>query len=96
MNKKQDYTLFLKNKKNSFRILQINSISSVNNINGWIYNKLNVKLSDLQLNNLKSAVKNRQGITLRMNFKIFDETNFTSELLTTRQTTKLRLTFQNF
>ena len=27
------------------------------------YNKLNVKLSDLQLNNLKSAVKNRQGIT---------------------------------
>ena len=96
MNKKQDYTLFLKNKKNSFRILQMNSISSVNNINGWIYNKLNVKLSDLQLNNLKSAVKNRQGITLRMNFKIFDETNFTSELLTTRQTTKLRLTFQNF
>ena len=60
------------------------------------YNKLNVKLSDLQLNNLKSAVKNRQGITLRMNFKIFDETNFTRELLTTRQTTKLRLTFQNF
>ena len=59
------------------------------------YNKLNVKLSDLQLNNLKSAVKNRQGITLRMNFKIFDETNFTRELLT-RQTTKLRLTFQNF
>ena len=60
------------------------------------YNKLNVKLSDLQLNNLKSAVKNRQGITLRMNFKIFDETNLTRELLTTRQTTKLRLTFQNF
>ena len=60
------------------------------------YNKLNVKLSDLQLNNLKSAVKNRQCITLRMNFKIFDETNFTRELLTTRQTTKLRLTFQNF
>ena len=60
------------------------------------YNKLNVKLSDLQLNNLKSAVKNRQGITLRMNFKIIDETNFTHELLTTRQTTKLRLTFQNF
>ena len=65
------------------------------------YNKLNVKLSDLQLNNLKSAVKNRQGLTLRMNFKMFNETNLTREyltreLLTTRQTTKLRLTFQNF
>ena len=60
------------------------------------YNKLNVKLSDLQLSNLKSAVKNRQGLTLRMNFKMFNETNLTRELLTTRQTTKLRLTFQNF
>ena len=60
------------------------------------YNKLNVKLSDLQLNNLKSAVKNRQGLTLRINFKMFNETNLTRELLTTRQTTKLRLTFQNF
>ena len=60
------------------------------------YNKLNVKVSDLQLNNLKSAVKNRQGLTLRMNFKMFNETNLTRELLTTRQTTKLRLTFQNF
>ena len=30
------------------------------------YNKVNAKLSDSQLIKLKSAVKNRQGLTLRM------------------------------
>ena len=34
------------------------------------YNKANVKLSDSQLNKLKSAAKNRTGVTLRMNIKI--------------------------
>ena len=29
-------------------------------------NKVNPKLSDSQLNKLKTAVKNRQGLTLRM------------------------------
>ena len=33
------------------------------------YNKSNVKLSDLQLNKLKNAVKNQTGVTLRMNTK---------------------------
>ena len=36
------------------------------------YNKVNVKLSDSQLNKLKSAVKNQTGVTLRMNIKMFD------------------------
>ena len=37
------------------------------------YNKVNVKLSDSQLNKLKTAVKNRQGLTLRMNIKYLKE-----------------------
>ena len=36
------------------------------------YNKVNVKLSDSQLNKLKTAVKNQTGTTLRMNIKIFN------------------------
>ena len=31
------------------------------------YNTVNAQLSNLQLNKLKSAVKNKQGTTLRMN-----------------------------
>ena len=55
------------------------------------YNTINAKLSNSQLNKLKSAVKNRQGTTLRMSAKIFKGNNVLHELLlTTRQTTKLR------
>ena len=36
------------------------------------YSKLNVKLSDTQLKNLKTAVKNKTGTVLRMSFKMFD------------------------
>ena len=36
------------------------------------YNKVNVKLSDSQLNKLKSAVKKQTGTTLRMNIKMFN------------------------
>ena len=43
------------------------------------------------MNKLKSTVKNRQGITLRMNARILSANNLPHELLlTTRQTTKLR------
>ena len=50
------------------------------------YNKANVKLSDSQLDKLKSAVKNQTGVTLRMNVKIFNGNNLPHELLlTTRQ-----------
>ena len=35
------------------------------------YNTINAKLSNSQLNKLKSAVKNRQGTTLRMNTRMF-------------------------
>ena len=55
------------------------------------YNTVRAKLSDSQLNKVKSAVKNRQGTTLRMNARMFNGNNLPHELLlTTRQTTKLR------
>ena len=60
------------------------------------YNKANVKLSDLRLNNPKNAVTDQTGTTLRMNIKIFNGCNLPHELLlTTRQKTKLRNVFEN-
>ena len=61
------------------------------------YYKVNVKLSDSQLNKLKTAVQNRQGLTLSMSIKMFNGSNLPHEiLLTTRQKkTKLRNVFEN-
>ena len=60
------------------------------------YNKVNAKLSDSQLIKLKSAAKNRQGLTLRMSTKMINGKNLPHELLlTTRQKTKLRNAFEN-
>ena len=39
------------------------------------YSKVNVKLSDTQLKNLKDVVKNNAGTTLRISLKIFDGHN---------------------
>ena len=43
------------------------------------YNNVNVKLSDSQLNKLKSSTKNQTGITLRLSSNVMgnsiDETN---------------------
>ena len=55
------------------------------------YNTVNVKLSNSELNKLKSAVKNKQGTTLRINARMFNGNNLHHELFfTQRQTTKLR------
>ena len=60
------------------------------------YKRVNVKLSDSQLNKLKSAAKNQTRVTLRMNIKMFSENNLPHEfLLTKRQKTKLRNAFEN-
>ena len=60
------------------------------------YSKVNVKLTDTQLKKLKTAVKDKTGTTLGMNLKMFDENDLPLELLlTTRQKTKLRNTFNN-
>ena len=60
------------------------------------YTKVYVKLSDSQLKKLKDAVKDNTGTTLRINLKMFNENNLQHELLlSTRQKTKLRNTFNN-
>ena len=59
-------------------------------------NKVNVKLSNSQLNKLRSATENQREVTLRMNIKMFNGNNLPHELLlTTRQKTKLRNAFEN-
>ena len=60
------------------------------------YSKVNVKLSDMQLKKSKTAVENKTGTTLRMNLKMFNGNDLLHELLlTARQKTKLRNSFNN-
>ena len=60
------------------------------------YNKVNVKLSDTQLNKLKTAVKNKTEKALRMSLKMINWKDLPHELLlTARQKTKLRNEFNN-
>ena len=55
------------------------------------YITVNAKLSNSQLNKLKSTVKNKQVTTLRMNTRMFNGNNIPHELfLTQKQITKLR------
>ena len=58
------------------------------------YSKVNVKLSDSQIKNLKDAVKD--NTILRISLKMFDENDLPHELLLTRRRkTKLRNAFNN-
>ena len=62
------------------------------------YNSLNVKLSDSQLNKLKSAIKNETGVVLRISSSMVgnsnDNINFPRELLLTdRQVANIRKAF---
>ena len=64
------------------------------------YSSLNVKLSNSQLNKLKSAIKNGTDVVLRLSSNIVgnsdDEANFRHKLLlTNRQTLSLRKAFNN-
>ena len=67
----------------------------------WLdYNSLNVKLSNLQLNKLKSGTKNGNEVTLNLSLNVTgdskDETNFPHKLLLTgRQGSRLSKTFAN-
>ena len=55
------------------------------------YQKARVKLTNTQLNKLKSVAKNKTGTTLRLNKRNFEDEELPHELfLTTRQTTKIR------
>ena len=60
------------------------------------YQEARVKLTNTQLNKLKSAAKNKTGTILRLNKKNFEDKELSHELfLTTRQTTKIRNAFAN-
>ena len=60
------------------------------------YNKINAKLSNLQVSKLKTAVKNNEVTTLRITSKVLNSQNLPHELfLTTRQITKLRNAIEN-
>ena len=64
------------------------------------YDSLNVKLSNSQLNKLKSAIKNETSMVLRLPSNMIgnsdDEINFPHKLLSTnRQIANLRKTFAN-
>ena len=64
------------------------------------YNSLNAKLSNLQFNKLKSAIKNESevvwGLSSNMIGNYGDKTNFPHELLlTNRQVANLRKSFAN-
>ena len=55
------------------------------------YQESRVKLTDTQLNKLKSLAENKTGTWLRLNKKNFEDEELPHELfLTTRQTTKIR------
>ena len=64
------------------------------------YNSLNVKLSNSQLNKLKSAIKNETEVVLRLSSNMIgdsnDENNFPHKLLLTdRQFSNIRKAFAN-
>ena len=64
------------------------------------YNSLNVKLSNSRLNKLKSAIKNKTELVLRLSSDMIgnsdDKINFAHELLlTNRQVANLRKVFAN-
>ena len=60
------------------------------------YSRVNVKLSDSQLNKLRFSVESQTGVRLRRNIIMFDGDKLPHELLlTTRQKTNLRNLFEN-
>ena len=60
------------------------------------YSKVDCKLTNVQLNKLKKAVKSNKGATLRLGIRNFNKDEDPHELLlTTRQNTKLRNALNN-
>ena len=62
------------------------------------YNRINVKLSNSELNKFKSAMKNENEVVLRLSSNMIDdiETNFPHKLLiTNRQISNLSKDFSN-
>ena len=60
------------------------------------YQEVRVKLTNTQLNKLKSAAKNKTVTVLRLNMKKFEDEKLPHKLfLTTIQTAKIRNVFAN-
>ena len=60
------------------------------------YGKVDCKLTNVQLNKLKKAVKSNEGLTLRLSTKKFNKDEVPHELLlTARQNTTLRNALNN-
>ena len=60
------------------------------------YTKINCKLTNVQINKLKKAVKSNEEASLRLGIKNFNKDELPHELLlTTRQNTKLRNAINN-
>ena len=64
------------------------------------YNTLNVKLSNSQLNKLKSGIKNGTEVTLKLSSNVFGDSNDENNLphkilLTSTQVSRLRKAFTN-
>ena len=64
------------------------------------YNSLNVKLSNSQLNKLKSSIKNVNDVVLRISLNMVSNSNDNTEfphklLLSNRQVTNIRKAFAN-
>ena len=60
------------------------------------YSEINCKLTNVQLNKLKKAVKSNKGATLRLGIRNFNKNETPHKLLlTTRQNTKLRNALNN-
>ena len=60
------------------------------------YTKINCKLTNVQINKFKKAVKSNEGASLRLGIKNFNKEELPHELLlTTRQNTKLRNAINN-
>ena len=60
------------------------------------YSEVNCKLTNVQLNKLKKAVKSNEGATLRLRIRNFNKNETPHELLlTARQNTKLRNALNN-
>ena len=60
------------------------------------YSKVDCKLTNVQLNKLKKAVKSNKGASLRLSIKTFNQDELPHELLlTTREDTKLRNALNN-
>ena len=60
------------------------------------YTKINCKLTNVQINKLKKAVKSNEEVSLRLGIKNVNKDELPHELfLTTRQNTKLRNAINN-